>query len=33
MESQVVKQKVREFWAITRDVVVGAKLQPEFLWR
>jgi urease accessory protein len=33
MESQPVKQKVREFWAIAREVVVGAKLQPEFLWR
>jgi urease accessory protein len=32
-ESQPVRQKVREFWAITREVVVGKKLQPEFLWR
>jgi urease accessory protein len=33
MESQPVKQKVREFWALTREVVMGTKLQAEFLWR
>jgi urease accessory protein len=33
METQPVKQKVREFWALTREIVLGKTLQPEFLWR
>ncbi len=33
MESQPVRAKVREFWALVREEVAGAKLMREFAWR
>jgi urease accessory protein len=33
MESQSVRAKVREFWALVRREVVGAALPQPFLWR
>jgi urease accessory protein len=33
MESQPVRAKVREFWSVVREVVVGHRLMPEFAWR
>ena len=33
METQQVKSKIREFWAVTREVVTGTKMPQEFLWR
>ena len=32
-EVQPVKAKLREFQALAREVVLGAELPPEFLWR
>jgi len=32
-ESQPVVAKIREFWAIVRQTVVGAPIMPKFLWR
>jgi urease accessory protein len=33
METQQVKNKIREFWSLTREVVTGARVPQEFLWR
>src|SRR6266571_2372208 len=33
METQPVKNKIREFWSLTREVVTGARVPREFLWR
>lgn len=33
METQPVKDAVREFWAAVRTVVFGSELPQEFLWR
>ena len=33
METQQVKNKIREFWSVTREVVTGSKIPREFLWR
>src|SRR5450631_4122490 len=33
METQQVKNKIRAFWSVTREVVTGAKVPQEFLWR
>lgn len=33
IESQPVKKKIREFWALARRTVLGRALAPEFLWR
>jgi urease accessory protein len=32
-ETTQVKAKVREFWAVAREEVIGAGLPPPFLWR
>lgn len=32
-ETLQVKAKVREFWAVVREEVIGAGLPPPFLWR
>ncbi|HQY90980.1 urease accessory protein UreD, partial [Caldilinea sp.] len=32
-ETQPVQAKIREFWAIVRQTVVGAPIMPKFLWR
>jgi urease accessory protein len=32
-ETAPVKAKVREFWGIVRQEVIGADLPPPFLWR
>jgi urease accessory protein len=32
-ESGPVRAKVREFWSIVRQTVIGARVLPEFLWR
>jgi urease accessory protein len=32
-ETAQVKAKVREFWAVVREEVVGASLPPPYLWR
>jgi urease accessory protein len=32
-ETTQVKAKVREFWGIVREEVVGAALPPPYLWR
>jgi urease accessory protein len=28
-----VKAKVREFWGVVREEVIGVGLSPPFLWR
>jgi urease accessory protein len=33
MESQAVKEAMREFWSAVREVVFGTVLPAEFLWR
>jgi urease accessory protein len=33
METQPVRAKVREFWALVRQEVAGAKIMREFAWR
>lgn len=33
METRPVRAKVREFWSLAREEVVGAKVMPEFAWR
>jgi urease accessory protein len=33
METQQVKNKIREFWSVTREIVIGASVPREFLWR
>jgi urease accessory protein len=33
METQQVKNKIREFWSLTREIVTGASIPREFLWR
>lgn len=33
MESRPVRTKVRAFWSLVREEVVGRKLMPEFAWR
>ncbi|MFO0919863.1 MAG: urease accessory protein UreD [Planctomycetaceae bacterium] len=33
METEVVRSKVREFWSLVREEVVGARVMPEFAWR
>jgi len=32
-ETAQVKTKVREFWAVAREVVTGVSLSPPFFWR
>ncbi len=32
-ETETVRAKVREFWSLVRQEVVGAKIMPEFAWR
>jgi urease accessory protein len=32
-ETAQVKAKVREFWGVVRQEVVGAELPPPYLWR
>jgi urease accessory protein len=32
-ETLQVKAKVREFWGVVREEVIGAGLPPPFLWR
>ena len=32
-ETPVVREKVREFWSLTRRAVRGAEIPREFLWR
>jgi len=32
-ESAQVKEKVREFWSVVREVVTGTVLPPPFFWR
>lgn len=32
-ETEMVRARVREFWAATRETVVGAPVLKEFLWR
>jgi urease accessory protein len=33
METAVVRARIREFWAIVREEVVGARVPREFAWR
>jgi urease accessory protein len=32
-ETEAVKAKVREFWAVARETVTGVSLSPPFFWR
>jgi urease accessory protein len=32
-ETAQVKAKVREFWGVVRQEVIGAALPPPYLWR
>jgi urease accessory protein len=32
-ETPEVKAKIREFWSVTREEIVGTRIPPPFLWR
>jgi urease accessory protein len=32
-ETEQVKAKVREFWGVVREEVIGTSLSPPFFWR
>ena len=32
-ETEQVKAKVREFWAVAREEITGTALPPPFFWR